>query len=113
MMHVQEATDNIHLIQGQVRQLCELSLADIDMSTPQDLDQTTGDEDFSETQTEPTVQQRWASHHPTQAGSTPTCQLPDKGANNMNQISPVKRKIGRTKPVPQVSPYRNVKSKYS
>ncbi|KNC86203.1 hypothetical protein SARC_01640 [Sphaeroforma arctica JP610] len=26
----------------------------------------------------------------------------------MNQISPVKRKIGRTKPVPQVAPYGNV-----
>ncbi|KNC77651.1 hypothetical protein SARC_09891 [Sphaeroforma arctica JP610] len=111
MMHVQEATDNIRLIQEQLRQLRqlrELSLADIDTSTPQDLDQATVDEDFSETQTEPTVQQRWAPQHSTQAGSTPTRQLHDEGANNMNQISPVKRKIGRTKSIQQVASYGNV-----
>ncbi|KNC81723.1 hypothetical protein SARC_05964 [Sphaeroforma arctica JP610] len=72
---------------------------------PTDLDQATLDEDFSETQAGPTVQQRWAPQYPTLAGSTPTRQLPDKGANGMKKISPVKRRIERTRPVPQVAPY--------
>ncbi|KNC74632.1 hypothetical protein SARC_12825, partial [Sphaeroforma arctica JP610] len=77
LMHVQEATENIPLIQEQLRQLCELSLADIDTSTPQVSDQATVDEDFSETQAAPTVQQHWAPQYPTQTGLTPTFQLPD------------------------------------
>ncbi|KNC87121.1 hypothetical protein SARC_00744 [Sphaeroforma arctica JP610] len=103
LMHVQETTENIPLIQEQLRQLRELSPAGIDTSMPRDSDQATVDEDFSETQAAPTVQQHWAPQYPTQAGSTPTIQLPDNGANNMKQISPVKRIIGRTKPVPQVA----------
>ncbi|KNC85729.1 hypothetical protein SARC_02103 [Sphaeroforma arctica JP610] len=108
MMHMQEATENILLFQEQLHQLRELSLADIDTSTPQDSDQATDDEHFSETQAAPTVQQHWAPQYPTQAGLTPTIQLLDNGANNMEQISLVKRIIGRTKPVPQVAPYDNV-----
>ncbi|KNC83214.1 hypothetical protein SARC_04541 [Sphaeroforma arctica JP610] len=60
MMHVQEAKENIHLIQEQPRQLSELSRADIDTSTPQDTVQATVDDHFSETQAAPTVQQHWA-----------------------------------------------------
>ncbi|KNC87756.1 hypothetical protein SARC_00128 [Sphaeroforma arctica JP610] len=82
-MHVQEATENIPLIQEQLRQLRELSLADIDTSTPQDTDQATVDEDFSESQAASIVQPHWAPQYPTQAGSTPTIQLPDNGANNV------------------------------
>ncbi|KNC79695.1 hypothetical protein SARC_07922, partial [Sphaeroforma arctica JP610] len=107
LMHVQGATENIPLNQEQLRQLRELSPTDIDTSTPQDSDQATVDEDFLETQAAPTVQQHWAPQYSTQAGSTPTIQLPDTGANNMKQISPVNRRIGRTKPVPQVAPYDN------
>ncbi|KNC85345.1 hypothetical protein SARC_02466 [Sphaeroforma arctica JP610] len=60
MRHVQEATEDIHLIQEQLRQLLELSLADIDTSTPQDTAQATMDDDSSETKAAPTVQQHWA-----------------------------------------------------
>ncbi|KNC85028.1 hypothetical protein SARC_02782 [Sphaeroforma arctica JP610] len=49
MMHVQEATENIHLIQEQLRRLRELSLADIDTFTPHDTTQATVDDDNSAT----------------------------------------------------------------
>ncbi|KNC79800.1 hypothetical protein SARC_07826 [Sphaeroforma arctica JP610] len=51
----QEATKNIHLIQEQLRQLRELSLADIVTSAPQDTAQATVGDDFSETQAAPAV----------------------------------------------------------
>ncbi|KNC86036.1 hypothetical protein SARC_01795 [Sphaeroforma arctica JP610] len=87
MMHVQEATDNIRLIQEPLRQLRELSLADIDTSTPQDLDQATVDEDFSETQAGPTVQQRWAPQYPTQAGSTSIASYLTKGLTTRGKLA--------------------------
>ncbi|KNC74088.1 hypothetical protein SARC_13356, partial [Sphaeroforma arctica JP610] len=60
LMHEQEAKEKNRLIQEQLRQLHELSLADIDMSMPQDTAQATVDDDFSETQAEPAMQQHWA-----------------------------------------------------
>ncbi|KNC85300.1 hypothetical protein SARC_02523 [Sphaeroforma arctica JP610] len=57
LMHVQEATEKITLVQEQLHQLRELSLAGIDTSTPQDSDQAKVDDDFSEPQVVPTVQQ--------------------------------------------------------
>ncbi|KNC87429.1 hypothetical protein SARC_00466 [Sphaeroforma arctica JP610] len=74
-----------------------------------DTAQATIDDDFSETEVKPTVQHQLATQYPTQSELSPTDQSPDSRAIDMMQISPVKRRVSRTKTVPQVAPYENVR----
>ncbi|KNC86608.1 hypothetical protein SARC_01237 [Sphaeroforma arctica JP610] len=102
LMHLKGAKEKSRLIQEQLRQLCQLSLADIDMYMPQDTAQAKVNDEFSATEVKSVPQ------YPTQAELPPTDQSPDIGAIKRKKISQVKRRIGRTKPVPQVAPYENV-----
>ncbi|KNC75765.1 hypothetical protein SARC_11715, partial [Sphaeroforma arctica JP610] len=49
-----------------------------------------------------------APQHSTKAWTTPTDHLTIGRADDIKRISPVKRRIRRAKPVPQVAPHDNV-----